>query len=95
MKRLLQVDGAVDRPLCFASPTWNHSGGASCQRCLAVSSEAARRRRDVGALLDLARPRVDANFVTLHADRDDFHVSVPLEALRGEGLVVYKLAEAL
>jgi DMSO/TMAO reductase YedYZ molybdopterin-dependent catalytic subunit len=29
--------------------------------------------------------------VTLHADRDDFHVSVRLEALEGQGIVVYKV----
>ena len=32
-----------------------------------------------------------ANYLTLHADRDDFHVSVPLEPLRGQGIVVYRL----
>ena len=29
--------------------------------------------------------------LTLHADRDDFHVSVSLAALRGQGIVVYRL----
>jgi DMSO/TMAO reductase YedYZ molybdopterin-dependent catalytic subunit len=43
------------------------------------------------ALLRLAGPHPDANYVTLHADRDDFHVSVPLEPVRAEGIVVYKL----
>ncbi len=30
----------------------------------------------------------------MHADRDDFHVSVPLQAVRGEGVVVSKRGEA-
>ena len=30
--------------------------------------------------------------MTLHADRDDFHVSVPLAAVRAEGIVVYHRA---
>ena len=29
--------------------------------------------------------------MTLHADRDDFHVCVPLAAIKGQGIVVYKL----
>ena len=35
------------------------------------------------------RPR--RSHVTLHADRDDFHVSIPLGLLRGQGLVVYRV----
>ncbi len=31
-----------------------------------------------------------AAFVTLHADRDDFHVSIPLEPLRGQAIIVYR-----
>lgn len=43
----------------------------------------------LSTLLREARPSVDANYVTLHAERDDFHVSVPLAPLLSEGLVVY------
>ena len=35
--------------------------------------------------------RPDANYMTLHADRDDFHVCVPLDAIKGQGIVVYKV----
>jgi hypothetical protein len=31
--------------------------------------------------------------LTLHADHDDFHVSIPLQAVRGEAIVVYKRGE--
>ncbi len=34
------------------------------------------------------------DYLTLHADRDDFHVCVPLEAIKGQGIVVYKLGSA-
>ena len=43
------------------------------------------------AILDRAGVLPSANYLTLHADRDDFHVSVPLEPLRGQGIVVYRL----
>ena len=45
------------------------------------------------ALLDRAGVRPEANYVTLHADRDDFHVSVPLGPVREQGIVVYRLGE--
>lgn len=43
------------------------------------------------ALLKLAKPLPDADHVTLHASRDDFHVSVPLADLAPVGLLVYRL----
>ena len=43
------------------------------------------------ALLERAKLRPEANYLTLHADRDDFHVSIPLTAVRGEAIVVYRL----
>jgi hypothetical protein len=45
------------------------------------------------SLLRIAQPRADANYLTLHATKDDFHVSIPLEAVRGEGVVVYRVGE--
>lgn len=41
------------------------------------------------ALLREAGVEDGANYVTLHAEKDDFHVSVPLALLLGQGLVVY------
>jgi len=43
------------------------------------------------SLLRLARPRAEADYVTLHASRDDFHVSVPLADLEPVALLVYRL----
>lgn len=55
-------------------------------------------RRGAGVTLEsvlaLVRPLPEADYLTLHADRDDFHVSIPLDAVRGEGIVVYRLGEA-
>ena len=42
-------------------------------------------------ILDRAGVLPSVNYLTLHAERDDFHVSVPLEPLRGQGIVVYRL----
>ena len=45
------------------------------------------------AILERAGVLPEANYLTLHADRDDFHVSVPLEPVRGQGIVVYRLGD--
>ncbi len=49
---------------------------------------------DLRALLTLALPLPAANYLTLHADRDDFHVSIPLEEIRDRGMVVYRLGDS-
>ena len=94
---LLRFEGAVGRPigLTFA----DLAGMPEEAQVVDVSRFQPTRRGDavtLEALLNLAGTAPSATHVTLHADRDDFHVSIPLEAIRGQGLVVYKLgAEAL
>jgi DMSO/TMAO reductase YedYZ molybdopterin-dependent catalytic subunit len=48
---------------------------------------------DLAALLRLAEPEPGARFLTLHADRDDFHVSIALDAIRDRGMVVYRVGD--
>jgi DMSO/TMAO reductase YedYZ molybdopterin-dependent catalytic subunit len=43
------------------------------------------------SVLRRAGPTAAANYLTLHASADNFHASVPLAAVRGEGIVVYRL----
>ncbi|MDA1016290.1 MAG: molybdopterin-dependent oxidoreductase [Planctomycetota bacterium] len=42
-------------------------------------------------LLDRVRPKSTATYLTLHATADDFAASIPLAAVRAEGIVVYRL----
>ena len=89
---LLKVDGAVERPLELRFD--DLEGLPESFRVADVSRFHPSRKGDgvaLEAILERARPRPEANYLTLHADRDDFHVSVPLEAVRGEAVVVYKL----
>jgi len=90
---LLLVDGAVENRLelrfadLAALPVW--------QQVPDVSRFHPKRQGDgvaLEAILALTRPRAEANYLTLHADRDDFHVSVPLAAVRAEAIVVYHRA---
>src|SRR4051812_43149117 len=48
---------------------------------------------DLAALLRRAQPKPEARFLTLHADRDDFHVSIALDAIRARGMIVYRLGD--
>lgn len=88
----LRIDGAVENPLELGFEDLDALPEA--YRVPDVSRFHPKRRGDgvaLEAILERARPRAEANYLTLHADRDDFHVSVPLDAVRGEAVVVYKL----
>jgi DMSO/TMAO reductase YedYZ molybdopterin-dependent catalytic subunit len=89
---ILKITGAVEHPLeltfadlaAFPDPA----------QFADVSKLHASRRGDgviLDAILDRAALRPGARFLILHADRDDFHVCVPLEAIKGQGIVVYRL----
>ena len=89
---VLTIDGLVERParLSFA----DLDALPEAARVPDVSRFHPKRRGDgveLDALLHRVGVRPEANYVTLHADRDDFHVSVPLGPLREQGIVVYRL----
>ena len=44
----------------------------------------------VGDLLELAGPRPEARWITLHAGRDDFHASIPLDQVRERAIIIYR-----
>jgi DMSO/TMAO reductase YedYZ molybdopterin-dependent catalytic subunit len=87
---VLIVDGAVDQPLELSLA--DLADLPSSSQVQDVSRFHPQRKGDgveLEAILERARPRDEANYLTLHAARDDFHVSVPLQAVRAEGIVVY------
>jgi len=87
---ILIVDGAVERPLSLTFDDLKALPEA--QQVADVSRFHPKRQGDgvtLEAILERVGPRPEADYLTLHADRDDFHVSVPLEAIRAEGIVVY------
>lgn len=91
---VLRLEGAVEQPLTLSFEDLANLP-EPCQ-VRDVSRFNPKRPGDgvtLEALLERARPRPEANYLTLHADRDDFHVSVPLHAVRGEGIVVYRLGD--
>jgi DMSO/TMAO reductase YedYZ molybdopterin-dependent catalytic subunit len=59
-----------------------------------VSRFQANRKGDgvtLESLLKRVRPQESATYLTLHATLDDFAASIPLEAVRGEGILVYRV----
>lgn len=91
---LLRFEGAVERPVGFKFE--DLLGMPEACQVADVSRFHPSRKGDavtLASLLDLAGPESRATHVTLHADRDDFHVSVPLGAIRDQGIVVYKLGD--
>jgi DMSO/TMAO reductase YedYZ molybdopterin-dependent catalytic subunit len=89
---ILIVEGAVDRPLRL---TFADLEAFPEQAQIRDVSRFHPTRKGDGVALDVILDRAgvhpSANYVTLHAERDDFHVCVSLEPLRGQGIVVYRL----
>jgi DMSO/TMAO reductase YedYZ molybdopterin-dependent catalytic subunit len=91
---LLTIDGAVENPLRLGFA--DLAALPAEDQITDVSAHHPGRKGhgvDLRALLLRAVPRPVARFLTLHADRDDFHVSIPLDAIRDRGLVVYRLGD--
>lgn len=91
---VLKLDGAVEQPLELSYD--DLAGLPESAQVRDVSRFNPQRKGDgvvLEALLEQARPRPEANYLTLHADRDDFHVSIPLQAVRDECIVVYRLGD--
>ena len=88
---ILLVDGQVERPLRLTFADLASLPEPAQVRD--VSRFHPTRKGDgvtLDVLLEQACVLKSANYLTLHADRDDFHVSVPLEPLKGQGIVVYR-----
>jgi DMSO/TMAO reductase YedYZ molybdopterin-dependent catalytic subunit len=91
---LLRIDGAVKQPLALRYDDLRTLPEAD--QVADVSRFHPGRKGDgvaLEALLRLAAPTSEATYLTLHAECDDFHVSVPLEAVRGEAIVLYKFRD--
>ena len=88
----LRIDGAVEQPLDLTFADLQAFPEADQVRD--VSRFHPKRPGDavlLESLLARVRPTTGASYLTLHSTRDQFHASVPLQAIRAEGLVVYQL----
>ena len=89
---LLRIDGEVGRSLELSFEDLQaFSDGDQVQD---VSRFHPRRQGDgvtLNSILERADPKPSATYLTLHATTDDFAASVPLEAVRDRGIIVYQL----
>jgi DMSO/TMAO reductase YedYZ molybdopterin-dependent catalytic subunit len=91
---ILTVNGAVERPLRLTRADLD--GFPDAMHVRDVSRFHPQRQGDgveLDAILERACVLPEANYLTLHADRDDFHVSIPLQPVREQGIVVYRLGD--
>jgi len=89
---LLRIEGEVERPQSLT--TTDFASLDERHQIRDVSRIDPKRRGDavtLAGLLELAGARPTAKYLTLHAEADDFHASIPLEAVRERGFVIYQV----
>ncbi len=88
----LKVDGEVGQPIEF---TFEALGSFPENEQVPDVSRFHPSRNGDGVTLNSILKRIDikpsATYLTLHATADDFAASIPLAAVREEGIVVYQL----
>ena len=89
---LLKITGLVEREM---SLTFDDLSGVEAAQQIADMSEIDPKRKGgalrLAGLLALVGVKAEAAYLGLHASKDDFHASVPLEAVRERGLVIYRI----
>jgi len=88
MSAILTIDGAVEEPRELSLADLHNYGGLVED----ISQIAPRRRGSavpIGALIAAADPSAAATHITLHAEGDGFAASVPLDAIRDRGYVLF------
>ena len=88
----LTIDGEVATPLMFsrtdiaALPVDSMIPDVS-----QLESHRQGRAVQLAALLDQVKPAASATHVTLHASADNFAASIPLDAVRDSGVVIFEI----
>lgn len=89
---ILRVEGEVGRPCELTREDLARIDAA--EQVTDVGRLDAKRKGaavTLRGLLSLANASPEARWLTLHATADDFHASVPLEAVRDRGVLIYSL----
>jgi DMSO/TMAO reductase YedYZ molybdopterin-dependent catalytic subunit len=89
----LRIDGEVEMPLQLTFA--DLAAIDSAQQIADVSSIDPKRKGDavkLVGLLKLVRAKPEAKYLGLHAATDNFHASIPLDAVREQAFVIYRLA---
>lgn len=91
---LLLVRGSVRRPRSFSLADLR-ALPSECQvpDFRTIDPKRAGRAVPLGALLSLVEPMDDCRWLTLHASADDFHASIPLDAVRDRSYLIFALGD--
>lgn len=88
----LKIDGEVSNTsemsqadLAAIDPAWQVPDVSR------VDPKRKGRAVKLAGLLARVQPKASATYLTLHASTDDFHASVPLDAVRERGLLIYEI----
>jgi DMSO/TMAO reductase YedYZ molybdopterin-dependent catalytic subunit len=88
----LQITGDVESPLSLTFA--DLAALPESDQVRDVSRIDPKRKGDavrLSGLLARARPRPSVRYLTLHASRDDFHASIPLDSVRESAILIYRL----
>jgi DMSO/TMAO reductase YedYZ molybdopterin-dependent catalytic subunit len=88
----LVIDGEVERPALVSFA--DLAALAEAHQVPDVSRLDPKRKGDavkLAALLERVRPKPSVKYLTLHSSSDDFHASIPLEAVRDRAILIYRL----
>ena len=92
MSETLKIDGDVEQPTTLSFD--DLAALADDWQITDVSRIDANRKGDavkLAGLLARVRPKPSAKYLTLHASTDDFHASIPLDAVRDRAIIIYRL----
>jgi DMSO/TMAO reductase YedYZ molybdopterin-dependent catalytic subunit len=88
----LTVDGEIESPAVL---TYHDLAAVAAEFQIAdVSRLDPKRKGDavkLAGLLARVRPKPSARYLTLHASKDGFHASIPLDAVRDSAILIYRL----
>jgi len=91
-KFILTIDGEVGCPLELSFTEL--SAVDEAYQLVDVSRFDPKRKGDavkLSGLLELAQVMPSAHYIGLHASADDFHASIPLEPIRENAFVIYRI----
>lgn len=90
----LTVDGEVQQPRRF---TFDDLMALDATYQIERVEQIDPRRRGAAihlvGLLDAVVPKASARYLGLHASADDFHASIPLDAVREKAMLIYRLGD--
>ncbi|REK18224.1 MAG: hypothetical protein DWQ37_04875 [Planctomycetota bacterium] len=88
----LTIDGDVASPATFSFD--DLAALDQSMQVVDVSRIDPKRQGDavtLAGLLSRVQPKPSVKYITLHASKDDFHASIPLEAVQDRAMLIYRL----